>query len=45
MQVKGNFSLPEDGRRACFRSVVLHWKLDDGKSPKKKRPFQYIQAV
>ena len=45
IQVKGNFPLPEDGRTACFRNVVLHWKLEVGKSLKKKRPLQYIQAV
>jgi hypothetical protein len=28
--------LPEDGRRAGFRNVVLHQKLDDGQSPRKE---------
>ena len=42
IQVKGNFPLPEDGSTACFRNAVLQWKLNDGKSPKIKRPFQYV---
>jgi hypothetical protein len=28
--------LPEDGGTGGFRNVVIHYKLDDRKSPKKK---------
>jgi hypothetical protein len=30
---------PEDGRRASFRNIVLHWKLGNGQSPKKEDHF------
>ena len=33
------FRLPEDGSRAGFRNLVLHYRCDDGRSPKKEHYF------